>query len=114
MPFSKFNWIFEPLVVLFYFPLLVSLGAGAVLKPSLKTACIFSGQISYPLYMTHYAALWMFGNYYTNYKPYTTQLVIVVVSGVILLLGFAYLVMRFYDIPFRKYLSDKRKNRLSK
>jgi peptidoglycan/LPS O-acetylase OafA/YrhL len=64
--------------------------------------------------MTHYAALWMFGNYYTNYKPNSTQLTFVVTSGVILLVGFAYLVMVVYDIPLRKYLSDKRKEKLAK
>lgn len=108
MPFSEWNWISEPLVVLFYFPLLISLGAGAVLKPELKKACIFSGKISYPLYMTHYSVLWMFGNYYVNYKPDSNQLVLVIVTAVILLVGFAYLVMAFFDIPVRNYLNSKR------
>jgi peptidoglycan/LPS O-acetylase OafA/YrhL len=111
MPFSDWNWISEPLVILFYFPLLVALGAGSVLKPGLKKICVFSGQISYPLYMTHYAVLWMFGNYYTTHKPDTMSLTFIVVTAAILLVGFAYLVMKFYDIPFRKYLSDKRKTR---
>ncbi|RDC62536.1 hypothetical protein AHMF7616_01130 [Adhaeribacter pallidiroseus] len=33
MPGSKWNWLTEALVVLFYFPLLVSLGAGSSLSP---------------------------------------------------------------------------------
>ncbi|WP_276379994.1 acyltransferase [Flavobacterium sp. H4147] len=107
MPFSEWNWLTEPLVVLFYFPLLISLGAGAVLKPALKKVCVFSGNISYPLYMTHYAVLWMFGNYYTNYKPNTNQLILIIVPSIIFLVGFAYLVMVVYDIPLRKYLSRK-------
>lgn len=112
MPFSEYNWISEPLVILFYFPLLISLGAGAVLNPGLKKICAFSGNISYPLYMTHYAVLWMFGNYYINYKPDTTQLVLIVTTSVILLVGFAYLVMVFYDIPIRNFLNKKRKEKL--
>lgn len=107
MPFSEWNGLTEPLVVLLYFPLLISLGAGAVLKPSLKKVCVFSGNISYPLYMTHYAVLWMFGNYYTNYKPDTNQLILIIVPSIIFLVGFAYLVMVVYDIPLRKYLSRK-------
>ncbi|WP_289663351.1 acyltransferase family protein [Flavobacterium panacagri] len=114
MPFSEWNWLTEPLVVLFYFPLLISLGAGAVLKPGLEKVCVFSGNISYPLYMTHYAVLWMFGNYYTNYKPDVTQLAFIVPTAVILLVGFAYLVMIFYDVPVRNYLNSKRKEKLSK
>lgn len=107
MPFSKWNWLSEPIVVLFYFPLLIALGAGAALAPGLKKFCIFSGKISYPLYMTHYAALWMFSNYYTSHQPGTMQLALIIMAGLILLFGAAYLVMVIYDIPVRKYLSDK-------
>ncbi|EHQ27172.1 acyltransferase family protein [Mucilaginibacter paludis] len=113
MPFTKLNWFSEPLVVLLYFPLLIVLGAGATLTPGFKKICIFSGKISYPLYMTHYAVLWMFGNYYTSHKPGTMQLTLIIISGLILLVGAAYLVMIIYDIPVRKYFSDKRSKRLA-
>ncbi len=114
MPFSTFNWLTEPLVVLFYFPLLIALGAGAALSPGLKKVCLFLGKLSYPLYMTHYAVLWMFGNYYATHKPGTMQLGLIIITGVILLTGAAYLVMVFYDIPVRKYLSGKRNERIVK
>ncbi|HTE01816.1 MAG TPA: acyltransferase [Mucilaginibacter sp.] len=109
MPFSKWNWITEPLVVLIYFPLLIALGAGAVLSPGLKRLCVFSGKISYPLYMTHYAAIWMFGNYYASHKPASGQLTLIIIAGMITLVGVAWLVMVLYDIPVRKYLNDRRK-----
>ena len=114
MPASKWNWITEPLVVLLYFPLLIALGAGAMPSSGMKKLCVFSGNISYPLYMTHYAALWMFGNYYISRQPGTVQLTLIIITGVILLLGAAYLVMVLYDIPVRKYLSAKQKERLAK
>ncbi|WP_442591812.1 acyltransferase family protein [Pedobacter sp. AW31-3R] len=114
VPFSTWNWLSEPLIVLFYFPLLIALGAGASLTPGLKKVCIFSGKISYPLYMTHYAVLWMFGNYYTSHKPGIAQLVLIILFAVILLLVAAYLVMVLYDIPLRKYLTDKRKKRMAR
>ena len=109
MPFSDWNWLTEPLVVLLYFPLLIVIGAGATLKPELKKLCIFFGKISYPLYMTHYAVMWIFANYYTKYKPETGQLALVMFIGTLLLLGVAYLTMVFYDIPIRKYLTERRK-----
>lgn len=114
MPFSKWNWLSEPLVMLFYFPLLIAFGAGAALPPRFKEVCVFSGKISYPLYMTHYAVLWMFGNYYTTHKPGTMQLALIIIAGLILLVGAAYLVMVVYDIPIRRYLSDKQKEKSSK
>jgi len=109
MPHVEWNWLAELLVVLFYFPLLVSLGAGTILSSGLRKICVFSGKISYPLYMTHYAAIWMFGNYFTNNKPSATELWPIVAIGTVLLVGFAYFVMVVYDIPIRKYLNNKRK-----
>lgn len=102
------------MVVLLYFPLLIALGAGATLSPALKKVSVFSGKISYPLYMTHNAVLWMFGNYYINHKPGTIQLVLIIITALILLVGVAYLVMVIYDLPARKYLSDKQIERLEK
>jgi peptidoglycan/LPS O-acetylase OafA/YrhL len=109
MPHFKWNWLAELLAVLFYFPLLIALGAGARLSTGLKKLCVFSGNISYPLYMTHYVGIWFFGNYVISHKPPTSQIVFIVITGVILLVGMAYLAMVAYDIPVRRYLSRKRK-----
>ena len=114
MPFSKWNLLSEPLVILFYFPVLIALGAGATLKPGLKKICLFLGKISYPLYMTHYAVLWMFGNYYGSHKPGTMQLAFIIITSLILLVGAAYVIMILYDIPVRKYLSNRRRERFEK
>jgi peptidoglycan/LPS O-acetylase OafA/YrhL len=114
MPFSKWNRVSEPLVILFYFPLIIALGAGAGLASGLKKVCKFLGDISYPLYMTHYAVLWMFGNYYAAHKPGTAQLTLIIISALIILVGIAYLVMIIYDIPVRKYLNNKRREKPAK
>ena len=114
MPSSNWNWVSEPVVVLFYFPLLIILGVGANLKAGLKKICLFLGKFSYPLYMTHYAFLWMYGNYYLSHKPGTQQLTFIIIAGIILVIGASYLVMVIYDIPVRKYLNDKRNKNLAK
>jgi peptidoglycan/LPS O-acetylase OafA/YrhL len=108
MPHTGYNWITEWLVVVLYFPLLVSLGAGAGMQVATEKLCNFLGQISYPLYMTHYMVMFMFANYYSQYKPGTGQLVGIIVVGLVVLIGFAYLVMRVYDIPVRRYLTKLR------
>lgn len=109
MPFTKWSWLTEPMVVLIYFPLIVALGAGATLAPAFKRICTFSGKISYPLYMTHYAVMFMFLNYYTAHQPGNTQLFLIIIIGIVLLTGIAYLVTVIYDIPVRRYLNSKRK-----
>lgn len=105
MPFTSWSWLTEPMIVLIYFPLLIAVGAGATVSPGLRKLCQLLGNISYPLYMTHYAAIWMFGNYYTINKPETTQLALIITIGTVLLVYFAYAVMVIYDTPVRKYLA---------
>ncbi len=107
MPWSKYEWLIEALIVLIYFPLLVALGAGSSLSPQWKKVCQFSGDISYPLYMTHYAAIWIFGSYFTSRKPEATESVYIVIGGTMFLVTFAYAAMVLFDIPVRRYLAKR-------
>jgi peptidoglycan/LPS O-acetylase OafA/YrhL len=100
--------IMEPLIVLFYFPLLIALGAGSVLHGSLRRVCVFMGNISYPLYMTHYAAIWWFGSYLIAKNPPHAQLPWIIGIGTVILVFFAWLVMKFVDMPLRNFLNRKR------
>ncbi|MBO9659413.1 MAG: acyltransferase family protein, partial [Chitinophagaceae bacterium] len=108
MPVTKWNWLTEALIVLLYFPLLVSLGAGSILSTQWKKVCQFAGKISYPLYMTHYAFIWIFGSYLTTRKPAVDELTFIVIGGVVFLVIFAYGAMVLYDIPVRRFLNRKR------
>lgn len=112
MPWSKWNGLTEILVVVFYFPLLVALGAGSSLSATWEKTCQFLGHISYPLYMTHYAVIWAFGNYFTRQKPPAGTLSFIIIAGIILLVAFAYLTMVFYDIPLRRYLAKRWRRRI--
>ncbi|MFN0290695.1 acyltransferase family protein [Pedobacter helvus] len=106
VPFrDNWNWLVEPLIIVLYFPLLVALGAGAALNPAHQSICRFSGQISYPLYITHYFVLWAFGNYYAQVQPNHQTLAWVIPSLITGQIIIAYLAMKFYDLPIRKWLS---------
>lgn len=108
MPFvEEVNWLNDSVTVLFYFPLLVALGAGSILKPAFAKICRFSGAISYPLYMVHYPFLWIFHSYVLQNAPSMSEMVVITIIGVILLVAFAYLVMAFVDVPVRKYLKKR-------
>jgi len=113
MPYAKGGWIREAAVMIVYFPLLVALGAGATLSTRSEKLCKLAGNLSYPLYMTHYAVIYIFGNYYDVHKPDTAHLTLVVSCGVLLLVGFAYLVMVFYDLPVRRYLGSRARSHAS-
>ncbi|MDO3693902.1 acyltransferase [Wenyingzhuangia sp. chi5] len=104
---DAWNWFIEPIVIIFYFPLLVALGAGATLDGRYEKINKFSGNISYPLYMTHYPFVWVFLTYVIVEKPSYEQLWLVIPVSVILLIGLSYLVFRFVDFPARRFLTDK-------
>lgn len=101
---DSWNWLTEPLIIIVYFPLLVALGAGTSLNPAQQGVCKFSGQISYPLYITHYFVLWAFGNYYATMQPSNQTLMWVIPLAILMQLVVAYLAMKFYDLPIRKWL----------
>ena len=110
VPYSiKTNWLTEPLLVIFYLPLLVALGAGARPAARLQASCRFSGEISYPLYMVHYPFIWLFLSYVERDKPSLNQLTIIIPIATGLLLILAYLVLVCVDAPIRAYLSGRLK-----
>ena len=106
---ESWSGIIEPIIVVFYFPLIVALGAGASLSSNHHKINKLSGDISYPLYMTHYPFMWVFANYVVAKEPSTAELGWVIPVSVTLLIGFAYLVTKFVDFPIRSYFTGKLK-----
>jgi peptidoglycan/LPS O-acetylase OafA/YrhL len=107
-PYNKqWNWLADLFIVVLYFPLIVSLCAGANLADRYYKITKFSGDISYPLYMTHYPFLWVFGSYVAVEKPSNALLNWVIPVSIILLVSLAYCVTKFLDLPIRRYLTDK-------
>lgn len=108
IPFSeKMNSVVDPTIVVFLFPVLLALGAGARLKPELKSICKFSGDISYPLYMIHYPFIWLFMSWVEVTTPSIGQMAPVIAGGVLLLIAFAYIIFKWVDIPIRSFLKLK-------
>ncbi|MDF7813816.1 acyltransferase [Hymenobacter sp. YC55] len=108
LPFSKqVNWLTDSVVVLFYFPFLVGLGAGAQLTTRYALLCRFLGKLSYPLYMVHYPFLWVFLSYVEKYKPSLSTFAFLIPIGMFCLLLLAYGTLVLVDSPLRAYLSSK-------
>lgn len=111
VPFGKWNLLSESLIVLFYFPFLIIMGAGTRPEGWIRRLCNFLGQLSYPLYMTHYWLIWIFGDYYTSHRPAGSELVYIVMAALCVQLVLAYVVMKLYDSPIRRALSKARRPR---
>jgi peptidoglycan/LPS O-acetylase OafA/YrhL len=103
------NGLYESAVVIVVFPLIVSLGAGGVLhNPQSTRICKFLGDISYPLYITHYPLIYIYTAWVADNKlplgpkPLWVGLAVVVASITI-----AYACLKLYDEPVREWLSKR-------
>ena len=107
-PENILNGIYNAGCILFIFPLIVMIGAGSQIKGE-KSAkiCTFLGELSYPLYITHYPVLYMQMNWAWNHPEAPLYAhILVAVSSVLISIGLAYACLKLYDIPVRRWLTD--------
>lgn len=114
MPYSQGGWMREAAAITLYFPLIVMLGAGAAVSARTERLCRMSGNLSYPLYMTHYAAIWIWGNFAYKHKLANGGLWPLASLGTLTMVAFAWLVLKVFDEPVRRYLrgTDHRLRRI--
>ncbi|MCF0173324.1 MAG: acyltransferase [Bacteroidales bacterium] len=104
-----FNGIYETTVILFVFPIVVSMGAGSEIRGARSAAvCKFLGEISYPLYITHYGLMYMQMSWASNHQDLPVgSHIFVSVSIFVLSIGAAYALLKLYDMPVRRWLTEK-------
>jgi len=103
------NGVYESLCLIVVFPLIVSIGAGGKLHSARsEKICNFLGEISYPLYITHYPLIYLFTAWVVNNRvPLGIKGLLMGLLVVITSLVIAYLSLRFYDKPVREWLRKK-------
>ncbi|TWV11273.1 acyltransferase [Bacteroidaceae bacterium HV4-6-C5C] len=101
------NGLFEALCIIFVFPAIVSMGAGGNVTGRSAKVCKFLGDISYPIYITHYPLIYVYtawvcktGTKLPDAVPY---MILTFVAAVLL----AYGCLKLYDEPIRKKLTQK-------
>lgn len=104
-----FNGLFEFITIAGIFPVVLLLSASGTTTDKI-TAKIskFLGEISFPLYMVHYPVMYLFYAWLIDKKLYTLgetwQVALLVIAGSVML---AYLCLKLYDEPVRKWLGKK-------
>lgn len=100
------NGAYEAFCILIICPLIVAIGAGSDIKGKKSVAvCTFLGEISYPLYITHFPLVYMQIAWANNHPNAPLGTVICLsVSIFILSVGLAYGSLKLYDIPVREWL----------
>jgi len=102
------NGLYDSLTIIFIFPLVVFMGASGEVKGKyLSRICKFFGDISYPIYITHYPLIYIYtGWVYNNKVPLGEALpvaLLVFISSIIL----AYACLKLFDEPVRRWLNKK-------
>ena len=102
------NGIYECFCLMILFPIIVWIGAGGKVKgKKAYRLCRFLGDISYPIYITHFPIVyvymaWVTNNRYTMADSWHVGILCVIISIVV-----AYTSMKLYDIPVREWLRKR-------
>ena len=103
------NGVYEAFCVIVAFPIILWIGASGTTTDKQSTKiCKFLGDISYPVYVIHYPLMYLFYAWLIKNQLYTlgeTWQVALCVYALCIVL--AYLSLKFYDEPLRKYLAKR-------
>ena len=102
------NGLYDTVCCVLFFPLLVYLGAsGKSMDKYTTQVCKFLGDISYPLYIVHYPFIYLYFAWVKNndltFEESLPGAAGVVIGSIVL----AYICLKFYDMPVRKYLTNR-------
>jgi len=103
------NGLYESLSIILLFPLVVYIGAsGSIEGDKQNSTCKFLGDISYPIYITHYAFIYIYTAWVSDHKTaaFDQKLEYGLLTFIVSIL-FAYLSLRYYDEPVRAWLKKK-------
>jgi peptidoglycan/LPS O-acetylase OafA/YrhL len=102
------NGLYEALCIIFLFPIIVAIGAGEKRADgfSIRIARFF-GDLSYPLYITHYPLIYIYTAFVVQKKIPPAQGAIWGVLLLIAAVSIAYAGLKLYDEPVRRWLSRR-------
>lgn len=103
------NGVFESVCIIVIFPVLVWLAAsGQTTDAKSTTICTFLGNISFPLYIVHYPFMYLFYAWLIKQQIYTLDECLPIALGLMAWnVALAYMFLRFYDLPVRRWLTAK-------
>lgn len=103
------NGVYNAFCILVLFPIVVMTGAGSQIKGEKSIRiCTFLGEISYPLYITHYPLMYVMMNWVWSHPDAPLHAHVMAATGTFLLsIGIAYGCLKLYDIPVRKWLTER-------
>jgi len=103
------NGLYQALCIIVAFPIIVLIGAGGkTTDPTSRRICKFLGELSYPLYITHFPLMYLLMSWVEKHPEALLWQQITLTVGVILMsIVLAWGVYKVYDLPVRAWLTDK-------
>ncbi|RED26784.1 peptidoglycan/LPS O-acetylase OafA/YrhL [Flavobacterium cutihirudinis] len=102
------NGLYESFCIILIFPLIVAIGAGGVIKNPLSLKiCKGLGDISYPIYITHYPLIYWYTAWVVDNKVSLQDGYLIGIGVLIASITIAYLCLKLYDEPVRNWLQSK-------
>lgn len=100
--------LYQAVSILILFPIIVLAGAGSVTTGKKSTAvCKWLGDISYPIYITHYPIMYMQMSWVEDHQDAPLWMHIMVNLGVVVIsILLAYGLLKAYDEPVREWLKN--------
>lgn len=107
------NGIYESVCIILLFPLIVSIGAGGEIKnPFSLKICQLLGNISYPIYITHYPLIYWYTAWVVDNKVPIADGYLLGIGVLMASIVMAYLCLKLYDEPIRNWLQNKFQKRM--
>lgn len=102
------NGLYEAIVIILVYPIIVAMGAGEQIRGRVATRlCRFSGAISYPLYITHYALIYIYTARVYDGKLTPAQGLAWGAALFFAAVAIAYACLKLYDEPVRRWLNRR-------
>jgi len=101
--------IYQAICIIAIFPVIILVGAGSTTTDAASTKiCKFLGELSYPLYITHYPLMYMQMAWVGNHPDAPIWQNIMLNAGVVIMsIVLAWGVYKIYDVPVREWLTEK-------
>ncbi len=108
------NGLYDSLIIIAVFPMIVYWGASGQIKEGKVSGLVkWLGDISFPLYITHYPVIYMYMAWVSKNEQYskngsTDAVMITVLAGIVTLVSailIAWACVKWYDVPVRKWLT---------
>ena len=107
---SMINSVYESIAIIIIFPIIVMMGAGSeITNEKLKMLNKFLGEISYPIYITHYPLIYLHITWFKNNeaKIKIFHKIISTIEIILYSIIVSYGWLKIYDEPVRKWLTEK-------